>query len=61
LRDAADPLSSDASCQIDEAGNRALCRVRPNEKLMGSDDEVRFPFLNTVINQNLRNSRAMQP
>jgi His-Xaa-Ser system protein HxsD len=53
LQEAAYRLIGEASCHIDEANGRYVCRLTPTQpQLQG--DEVRSRFLNLVTDENLR-------
>lgn len=58
LREAAYRLIGLASCQIDEAGDRYLCRLTPAKT--GADDDVRRRFLDLVTDENLREKIAAE-
>lgn len=53
LQEAAYRLIGQASCQIDEADGRYVCRLSPSQPQL-QDDDVRSRFLNLVTDENLR-------
>ena len=60
LREAAYRLVGDASCQIDQIGDRHVCRLLP-KKVPATDetaDTIRMRFLDLVTNENLREQVA---
>jgi His-Xaa-Ser system protein HxsD len=62
LREAAYRLISDASCQIDQIGDRHVCRLHP-KKGPATDltaDAIRMRFLDLVTDENLREKIASE-
>lgn len=59
LKEAAYRLIGMASCQIDEAAGRYVCRLTPT-KLAGSEAELRARFLDLVTDENLREKLATE-
>lgn len=53
LQEAAYRLIGQASCHIDEADGRYVCRLSPSQPQLQSD-ELRSHFLNLVNDENLR-------
>lgn len=53
LQEAAYRLIGQASCHIDEANGRYVCRLSPCQPQRGSE-ELRTHFLNLVTDENLR-------
>ena len=53
LQEAAYRLIGQATCHIDEAAGRYVCRLSPSQPLL-RDDELRSHFLNLVTDENLR-------
>lgn len=55
-------LIGTATCQIDRAGDRYVCRLTPSTSLQKRDalscDDLRERFLNLVVDENLRNRVA---
>jgi His-Xaa-Ser system protein HxsD len=53
LQEAAYRLISQATCQIDEAGGRYVCRLSPSQPRLHGD-ALRSHFLTLVTDENLR-------
>jgi His-Xaa-Ser system protein HxsD len=53
LKEAAYRLIGQATCHIDKADGRYLCRLRASQPSL-SDDELRARFLHLVTDENLR-------
>jgi His-Xaa-Ser system protein HxsD len=53
LQEAAYRLIGQATCHIDEADGRYVCRLSPSQPQL-HDDELRSHFLNLVTDENLR-------
>lgn len=61
LREAAYRIISDASCQIDAAGDRYLCRLTPKPTRNSMTDAgLRENFLDLVTDENLREKVATE-
>jgi His-Xaa-Ser system protein HxsD len=61
LREAAYRLIGEASCQIDQIGDRRLCRLLPKRKPTDmSAEAVRMRFLDLVTDANLREKVAIE-
>ena len=61
LREAAYRIIRDASCQIDAAGERYLCRLTPKQGRGSIDgDGLREHFLDLVTDENLREKVAAE-
>ena len=61
LREAAYRIIRDASCQIDAAGDRYLCRLTIKKRADGTTTEgLREQFLDLVTDENLREKIAAE-
>src|ERR1700730_14666216 len=61
LHEAAYRIVREASCQIDAAGDRYLCRLTPKNGRESADGEsLREQFLDLVTDQNLREKVAAE-
>lgn len=61
LREAAYRVLPDASCQIEAAGERYLCRLTPKRGLGSTDGNgLRAHFLDLVTDENLREKVAAE-
>lgn len=63
LREAAYRIIRDASCQIEVAGERYLCRLTPKEgrsSVSPGGEGLREHFLDLVTNENLREKVATE-
>ena len=61
LREAAYRLIGDASCQIDQIGDRHVCRLLLKAKSTdGSADAIRMRFLDLITDANLREKVAAE-
>jgi His-Xaa-Ser system protein HxsD len=61
LREAAYRIIGEASCQIEAAGERYLCRLTPKQGRGSTDGEgLRAHFLDLVTDENLREKIAAE-
>jgi His-Xaa-Ser system protein HxsD len=61
LREAAYRIIGEASCQIEAAGERYLCRLTPKQRRGSTDGEgLRAHFLDLVTDENLREKIAVE-
>jgi His-Xaa-Ser system protein HxsD len=61
LQEAAYRIIREASCQIDIAANRYLCRLTPKQRRASADsEELREHFLDLVTDENLREKVATE-
>jgi His-Xaa-Ser system protein HxsD len=63
LREAAYRIISEASCQIDAAGERYVCRLTPKsgrDRISGGGAALRERFLDLVTDENLREKVATE-
>jgi len=60
LRESAYRIIRDASCQIEVAGDRYLCRLMPKRGSTSGGEELREHFLDLVTDENLREKVAAE-